>query len=652
MNEKELISTAGEQIGNVIARMCAKQMKVEKRYKRIIKRCKHYFFVGIRNVKEKGIGVTIQEGKRALGIRGKANNLQFVKVPFYSKAQLEEQKRDLVNSNVKISIITPLHNTEESLLIDMIESVFSQTYSNWELCMADASDKDHDYVQRVCQEYADKDARINYKKLEKDAGTAENSNSCVNMATGDYIAMLAHDDILHPAALHDIIKAICEEGADFVYTDEAFFKLNQHELTAVNFKPDYAPDSLLATNYISHFVAVKRSLLDRCGYFRSCFEGSQHHELILRLTDTAEKVFHIPKVLYYRRLHKGSGSDTCENRAHALESGKRAVECFLKEKGITATVSTPADGKKVYRIKYELPSEHPLVSIIIPNCDHVDDLRTCISSIQERTTYRNYEIVVCENNSKEPALFEYYDEIQRESNVNVIIWPGTGFNWAAINNYAIRNSAKGDYILLMNNDTEVISPDWIQEMLMYAQRNDVGLVGAMLYYPDDTVQHAGVILGVRETAGHGFVGVRRGRAGYMGRLLYAQNLSAVTGACMMMRRSVYEEMNGIDEIFAVDLNDIDYCMRIRKAGYLIVWTPFCELYHAESKSRGFAVSREERARSKREKQLFLSRWEGEIAKGDPYYNPNLSLVDHTFSLNKEELKKRKKANQRKRVTKK
>ena len=608
-------------------------MQGNSRFTRIKKRGLLLIRAGLNNLKTNGVVNTICKAYRLFSITGRRVSYKdWMRTPLYTPAQLQAQRSRVFEKKILFSLITPLFNTPEEYLRAMIESVSAQTYSNWELCLADGSDADHDDVRRICLEYAGKDSRIKYRKLEKNLGIAGNSNACIEMAGGDYLSLLDHDDVLHPAALHDVMEAICGQDADLVYTDEATFRSpDTGEIILVHFKPDYAPDTLLANNYFCHFTSFKRSLLDQCGAFRCGYDGSQDHELMLRLTGKARHIVHIPKVLYYWRASPQSTAESEENKPFVTAAGIKAVKDTLRSAGIDARVETARGLPTIYRVSYPLPTPAPKVSILIPNCDHVSDLRGCIDSIREKTTYTNYEIVIIENNSKDPETFQYYRELSSASeDVRVIQWPGSGFNWAAINNFAAKEAA-GDYLLLLNNDIEVISPEWIEEMLMHAQRPGVGAVGAMLYYPDDTIQHAGVILGMGGVAGHAFNRISRGRVGYMGRLCYAQDLSAVTGACMMIRRSVWEAVNGIDEQFAVSFNDIDLCMRIREAGYLIVWTPFAELYHYESKSRGGNDTPEKRAVSEREKQLFRDRWGDALKKGDPYYNPNMTLKRSDFS---------------------
>lgn len=543
--------------------------------------------------------------------------------------EVEREKRTRFPRDIKISVLVPLYNTPEKFLRAMIKSVRKQTYSNWELCLADGSDADHGKVGTICRRFALRDRRIRYKKLDKNLGISGNTNACLDLSTGEYIALFDHDDLLHPSALHEVMKAICEKDADFVYTDEASFHQKPEDAYLRHYKPDYAPDTLRGCNYICHLSVFSRDLLEKSGGgFRSEFDGSQDYDLILRLTEQARHIVHIPKVLYFWRSHAASVASGIQAKTYVLAAAKKALAEHLKRVGLEGTVEDSAV-PSTYRIRYAIRGT-PLISIVIPNKDHIDDLSKCVSSIREKSTWQNWEIIIVENNSDDPATFAYYDQLTgADQRVHVVTWDGI-FNYSAICNYGA-SFARGEYILLLNNDTEVITPDWLQEMLMFAQRPDVGMVGAMLYYPDDTVQHGGVIVGLGGVAGHGQRDYKRGAAGYMGRLSYAQNYSAVTAACALTRKSVWDEMRGLDEAFQVAFNDVDLCMRIRRAGYLIVWTPYAELYHCESKSRGVDDTPEKAARYMSEVRRFQERWAREIAAGDPYYNPNLTNQKEDFS---------------------
>ena len=564
--------------------------------------------------------------KKAIRIHGTGS--------FPSVAERKKEETTVFPKNVTFSILVPLYNTPERFLREMIESVTAQTYGKWELCLADGSDDAHDFVGRICQEYRQKDSRIKYQKLAKNEGISGNTNECYKMATGNYIALFDHDDLLHPCVLFAYMQAICEKDADYIYCDEATFKGNSidHMIT-LHFKPDFAPDNLLANNYICHFSVFSRELLESGELFRSQFDGSQDHDMILRLTAKAKHIVHIPRILYYWRSHKGSVASSIDAKTYAIDAAKGAVADHLTKLGYrNFEIESTRAFATIFRIKYELTSR-PLVSIIIPNKDHVDDLSRCVESIINLSTYDNYEIVIVENNSETAEIRTYYEEISRHPRVQVVEYKGD-FNYSKINNFGVQY-AKGEYLLLLNNDTEVITPDWMEELLMYAMRKDVGVVGAKLYYPDKTIQHAGIVigLGAHRTAGHTHYRIPEANVGYMGRLCYAQDVTAVTGACMMVSKALYEELGGLDESFTVALNDVDFCLRVREKGLLNIFTPFAELYHYESKSRGSDKKDERALRYQQESDRFRVKWADALAKGDPYYNPNFSLDHSDFTVN-------------------
>lgn len=531
------------------------------------------------------------------------------------------------DKKIKFSVVVPLYNTPIKFLKQMIDSVMNQTYQNWQLCLADGSDNEHSYVGEYVTSI--NDSRICYKKLEKNMGIADNTNACIEMASGDFIALFDHDDLLHPSALYEMAKVIEENSADFIYTDEVTFVGKPSNITIYNFKPDFSPDTLRSYNYICHFTAFSKELIDAVGCFNREYDGSQDYDLILRLTEKAKNVVHIPKALYFWRSHKASVASDVSAKPYVVESAKRALTAHIERLGLSGRVED-ATVPTTYKIQYDIIGE-PLVSIIIPNKDHTDDLEKCLVSVYEKSTYKNFEVIVVENNSTEPETFEYYKLAKKKyNNLKVITWK-SGFNYSAINNFAVEQS-NGEYALLLNNDIEVITADWIEQMLMFAQRKDVGAVGAKLYYDDDTIQHAGVIVGLGGVAGHSHKGFARENPGYMARASIAQNLSACTAACLMIRKDVYNEVGGLDEGYAVAFNDIDFCMKIRKAGYLIAFTPFAEFYHYESKSRGDEDTPEKRARFNGEIFRFQERWGKELKAGDPYYNPNLTLDSEDFTL--------------------
>lgn len=543
-----------------------------------------------------------------------------------------QKQRDTVFQNPPlISIVTPLYNTPPDYLKEMLDSVCSQSYSCWQLCLADGSDGKHSYVGEIAAQVARRyPEKIKYRPLEKNGGISENTNACIKLTNGDYIALLDHDDLLSPDALFEVVKAITEHRADFVYTDEAtFYKTPDHIATA-HFKPDYALDNLRANNYICHFTVFSKELFKKAGMFRKEYDGSQDHDMILRLTDAAETIVHIPKILYYWRMHKNSVAADIGSKTYAIEAGKKAVLGHIRRHGMNAQVESSIAFPTIYRIRYDL-TEKPLVSILIPNKDHLKALRDCMDSV-EKSSYSNYEIIIADNGSKDAELCGYYQEIGKKSNVRVLHW-NFPFNYSAVNNFMAKK-ANGKYLLLLNNDTQVISPDWIEEMLMYAQRPDVGAVGAKLYYPNGKVQHAGIILGLGKdrVAGNAFDRSLHADVGYMGRLYYAQDVSAVTGTCMMVKKSLYDGLDGLDESFAVAFNDVDFCLRLRKKGYLVVFTPYAEVYHDCSRTRGKEDTPEKQACFQNEVQLFKQRWQKELAAGDPYYNTNLNLDAGDFSF--------------------
>lgn len=564
--------------------------------------------------------------KKAIRIHGTGS--------FPSAAEREKEETTVFPKDVTFSILVPLYNTPERFLREMIESVMTQTYGKWELCLADGSDDAHAFVGRICQEYRQKDSRIKYQKLAKNEGISGNTNECYKMATGNYIALFDHDDLLHPCVLFAYMQAICEKDADYIYCDEATFKGNSiNHMITLHFKPDFAPDNLLANNYICHFSVFSRELLESGELFRSQFDGSQDHDMILRLTAKAKHIVHVPRILYYWRSHKGSVASSIDAKTYAIDAAKGAVADHLTKLGYrNFEIESTRAFATIFRIKYELTSR-PLVSIIIPNKDHVDDLSRCVESIINLSTYDNYEIVIVENNSETAEIRTYYEEISRHPRVQVVEYKGD-FNYSKINNFGVQY-AKGEYLLLLNNDTEVITPDWIEELLMYAMRKDVGVVGAKLYYPDKTIQHAGIVigLGAHRTAGHTHYRIPEANVGYMGKLCYAQDVTAVTGACMMVSKALYEELGGLDESFTVALNDVDFCLRVREKGLLNIFTPFAELYHYESKSRGSDKKDERALRYQQESDRFRVKWADALAKGDPYYNPNFSLDHSDFTVN-------------------
>ena len=557
---------------------------------------------------------------------------------FPDEARAKEERETVFDRMIKISILVPLYNTPEPFLRDMITSVLNQTYQNWELCLADGSDAEHGEVGRICREYLEKDSRIVYQKLLKNEGISGNTNECLKLATGEYIGLFDHDDILHPSTLYEYVKAVNEQDADYIYCDETTFKNGDiNKMLTMHFKPDYAVDNLRANNYICHFSVFAKRLLEGEELFRSRFDGSQDHDMILRMTDRAKHIVHIPKLLYYWRCHEGSVASGIDAKPYVVAAAKGAVADHLRRHGFTHfQITSTRAFETIFKIRYEIIGD-PMISIVIPNKDHAADLKRCITAILEKSTYENYEIVIVENGSETKEIFDYYTSLKEYDNIRVVTYEKpegqNGFNYSAVNNFGVKQT-KGDYILLLNNDTEVITVNWMEELLMYAQREDVGAAGAKLYYGNKTIQHAGVVLqlGAHRTAGHSHYGQSRENLGYMGRLCYAQNVSAVTGACLLVKKSLFEEVGGLDESFAISLNDVDFCLKLREKGLLNVFTPFAELYHYESVSRGLDDSGEKAERYNRESAHFREKWKTVLEKGDPYYNPNFSLDRSDFAL--------------------
>jgi O-antigen biosynthesis protein len=544
-----------------------------------------------------------------------------------TRQELDRQAKHKFKYAPKISILVPVYNTPETFLRQMIESVQKQTYENWELCIANAN-PGNEQVKAILKEYAENDARVKVTDVPENEGIAQNTNKALKIAEGAFIGLLDHDDVLAENALYEVVKELNKVvDTDVIYTDEDKVSTAMDEYFSPNFKPDFNLDMLRSNNYFCHFFVAKKELIEAVGGFRGEYNGAQDYDLFLRCIEKAERIGHIPKILYHWRVHQESTADNPLSKMYAYEAGKKAIEQHLKRCGVMAKVSK-TENLGFYRVKYQQEG-NPVVSILIPNKDQKETLDQCLKSIEEHTDYENYEIIIIENNSTEKETFEYYKQI-RNPKIRVIEWKDE-FNYSAINNYGVRN-AKGEYLLFLNNDIEVIHSDWLREMLSNCQREEVGAVGAKLYYPDNTVQHAGVIVGIGGVAGSVFVGLKRGYTGYMHRASIQQNLSAVTAACMMVKKPVFEEVGGFEEKLKVAFNDIDFCLKIREKGYLIVYDPYVELYHYESKTRGAEDTTEKIRRFQSEIEYMRSHWNSILKNGDPAYNPNLSLKKWDYSL--------------------
>ncbi|RHS29236.1 glycosyltransferase family 2 protein [Roseburia sp. AF12-17LB] len=548
--------------------------------------------------------------------------------------KLKKQRAEKLDYEPCISIIVPTYKTPEKFLKEMIDSVRNQSYENWELCIGDGSVTE-DTVKNVVESYQKKDKRIKMLCLSENLGIAGNTNAALSIATGDYMALLDHDDILAPDALYEVVKWMNEhykDETDVIYTDEDKVSFDLKDYFEPHFKSDYNLDLIRSNNYICHLFVARKSIVDQVGGFRKEYDGSQDYDFILRCIEQSKHVEHVPKVLYHWRCHPGSTAANQESKMYCYEAGKRAIEDHLKRMGEDDCQVVMTEHLGFYHVIYPI-REQKKVSIIIPNKDQKEILERCIESVIQKTDYKNYEIIIVENNSTTNEIFEYYKTIEQRENIRVVIWKDK-FNYSAINNFGVRY-ANGEYLLFLNNDIEVIRENWLSEMLANVQRKEVGIVGAKLLYPDNMVQHAGVIIGMGGIAGHPLSRHPADDCGYFARGIIQQNLNAVTAACMLTKKEVYEKVKGFEEKLAVAFNDIDLCLKVRKAGYLIVYDPEALLYHHESISRGKEDTLEKRNRFEGEVDYMAKKWKDVLEKGDEYYNPNLSLLSGNFELKKE-----------------
>lgn len=544
------------------------------------------------------------------------------------EAALEKQRHHHFEYSPLISVAVPAYRTPEKFLAQMIDSLLAQTYGNWELCIANGSPEDS-AMKKVLEEYTKKDSRIRVSELTENKGIAGNTNAALEMAQGEFVGLLDHDDLLAPNALYEIVRALDEDrNLDAVYTDEDKVTTELDEHFQPHLKPDFNLDLLRSNNYICHFFVVRRSIVQKVGGFCQEFDGAQDHDFIFRCIETAEKVGHIPEILYHWRTHKASTADNPASKMYAFDAGKRAIEAHLKRTGTEGIVShTPDLG--FFRVKYPVQGQ-PLVSVIIPNKDEKETLKACIDSIREKTEYPNYEIIIVENNSTTDEIFQYYKELSQDPRIRLLRWKKE-FNYSAINNYGVRH-ANGEYLLFLNNDVTVITPGWIKELLGVCQRPEVGAAGVKLIYPDNTIQHAGCVIGLGGIAGHMFVDMPANRTGYLHKASILQDMSAVTAACMMMKRTAFEEAGGFTEKLSVAFNDVDLCLKVRKNHKLIVYDPYVQLYHMESKTRGAEDNKEKVRRFQEEIEYMRCQWIDILKKGDPYYNKNFSLTKWNYSL--------------------
>lgn len=564
---------------------------------------------------------------------------KFLKEHPLTEEELDKQRHTVFTYNPVISIVIPLYNTPERFLTELIQSFTAQTYPNWQLCLGDGSPKDglKDIILKATG--GQWDDRIVYKKLEGNTGIAGNTNAAMELATGSYIGFTDHDDLITPDAMYYIAKALNEdETIEAIYSDEDKIDMEGKEYFLPHFKSDFNIDLLCSHNYITHLFVARADLVKASGGIKSEFDGAQDHDFDLRILEKCTNIYHIPRVLYHWRTHPESTADHPEAKMYAYENGRRAVEEHYKRIGVPARVELDTH-LGYYRTIYQW-SDNPLLSIVIPNMNHVTDLKNCIDSIVGHTDYPNIQFVIVENNSDEPELCEYYKELELRSDINAKIVDFTKahpetkgqFNYSAIVNYGVEMS-DGEYILLLNNDTRMINANAISEMMGFVRRSDVGAVGARLYYGNNTVQHAGLILGLGGVANSQFLRSGREQVGYFYRSTCVQDLSAVTGACLLTSKADYQSVGGFDEKLAVAFNDVDYCLKLRAKDLLCVYTPFSEWYHLESVSRGLDhEDPEKKARMEEETAYFMSKWKDVYEKGDPYYNPNLSLTKFDYSF--------------------
>ena len=527
------------------------------------------------------------------------------------------------------SIAVPVFRTPAKFLCEMIESVRSQSFPFWELCLANADPEDRE-VAEILERYCREDRRIRVKNLKENKGISENTNAALAMARGEFVGLLDHDDLLAPDALYEMAARLeKDEGIDVFYTDEDKVTTDLSEHFQPHLKPDFNLDLLRSNNYICHFFVVRREIAESIGGFRPEFNGAQDYDFIFRCTEQAEKIVHIPRILYHWRVHSASTADNPASKMYAYEAGKRAIEGNLERSGVRGVVSLRQD-YGFYDVHYPVEGE-PLVSILIPNKDQKETLMHCIRSVLETSTWKNLEILIIENNSEREETFACYRELEKDPRIRILTYPGKTFNYSAINNFGAQQ-AKGEYLLFLNNDIEVITPDWIEQMLGNCQRPEVGIVGAKLYYPDNTIQHAGIIIGIGGIAGHAFLGLARAKSGYLHKASLQMDYSAVTAACMMMKAEAFRKAGGFEEKLTVAFNDVDLCLRTVEQGWLVVYDPHVEMYHYESKSRGAEDSEEKLRRFQQEIEFMRTRWIRLLKDGDPNYNPNLTLSKWNYSL--------------------
>ena len=565
-----------------------------------------------------------------------------------TQRELNAQKRRRWPHPVTFSILVPLYRTDPFYLREMITSVQEQTYPYWELCLVSggALTPPMKQVLRAAKVHPEQEedgeafraGACRLRILKENRGIAGNTNEALRMSRGRFVCLLDHDDRLSPAALFQVARYLQKHPlTDMIYTDEDKISGQPpYRHHTPNLKPDFNLDLLRSNNYICHMLTLRRTLMAEAGGEREGFDGAADHDLILRCCELTDQIGHVPEILYHWRTSEQSTADNPLSKMQAYDSGRRAIDEHLARTG-TPGQTEQLDEPGFYRVHYAVRREEP-VSILIPSRDHADVLRSCLESVYEKTTYTGYEILVIENNSQEEATFDYYRQIDGKNDTRVITWEGEGFNYSALNNFG-EHYARGSKLIFLNNDIRVITPGWIEELLSVCQREEVGAAGARLYYPDDRIQHAGIVIGMGGeggVAGSMFVDMKRSFNGYMNKAVLLQDMSAVTAACMMVDRKLFNQLGGFDEQLSVAFNDVDLCLRIGQSGRLVVYDPYVEMYHDESRSRGAEDDPQKVRRFQEEIERMRTRWETILRDGDPYYNKNLSLTKWNYTLREKE----------------
>ncbi len=549
---------------------------------------------------------------------------------------LDEQDEEVIYQNLKykplISLIIPVYNVEKELLEECLDSILNQSYSNFEICIAD-DHSTNEGTLKTLKEYEKKDKRIHVIYRKENGHISEASNSAISIAKGEFIGLVDNDDVIEKDALYYVVEELnCDKNLDMIYSDEDKLDFDG-ERCFPHFKSDFAIDTLLSSNYICHFTVLRKSIVEELGGFRSEYNGAQDYDLFLRVIDKTRKIAHIPKVLYHWRMTKGSTSSSGSHKNYAYEAGKLALEDYFERNHVEAKVHLIGE-PQMYKIEY-LYKKEPSISIIIPTKDKAKVLDTCLKSIYEKTNYQNYEVIVIDNNSKEEETFELMQLYKSRQNNFFYYRYECEFNYSYLNNEAVRK-ANGDYIVLLNNDTEVISENWLHDMVGYAMQEHIGCVGAKLLYPNRTIQHAGVVVGVGGIAMHANVSTGEDQFGYFGRLISVYDWSCVTAACLMVKKSKYLKVEGLDEKLKVAYNDVDFNLKLLECGYSHVVLPQVKLFHYESLSRGNDMREDQIKRFKEETDYMCDKWQTKLLH-DKYYNDNMSY-EYAFRLDRKESK--------------